>query len=165
MIYPFHGRRLSRVIVIETIYNSELLNYNLDKTFEDIVNMRKDYFKEILNEIKKDDIKRMFLSDLENWEKIINFSRELLSAYKLNKEKIEEILKEVIVGKWDYERIFLLEKSILKTAVCEMISFDTPYKVIIKEALNIGNYFISEQSIKFINAVLDKVAEKLNLKV
>mgnify|MGYP000064828020 CR=1 FL=1 len=165
MIYPFHGRRLARVMVIETIYNSELLNYNLDQVFEDIANMRKEYFKEILNEIKKDDIKRMFLSDLENWEKIINFSRELLSAYKLNKEKIEEILKEVITGKWDYERIFLLEKSILKTSVCEMMSFDTPYKVIIKEALNIGNYFISEQSIKFINAVLDKVSEKLNLKV
>ncbi|MEO0203144.1 MAG: DUF1948 domain-containing protein [candidate division WOR-3 bacterium] len=161
MLYPFHGRRLSRALVIETIYNAELMNLDLDETFENISKMRKSYFDEKVKVIKKENIRQKFIKDLENWDEILNFSRTILNSYKQNANKIEKILKENIVGYWDYEKIFLLEKSILKTALSEFIALDTPYKVIISEALNISNFFVSNEAIKLVNAILDKIFRKL----
>ncbi|MEO0143642.1 MAG: transcription antitermination factor NusB [candidate division WOR-3 bacterium] len=163
MIYPFHGRRLARAIVVETIYNAELLNLNIDEVFESISRMKKEYFMSIINEIKKEKIREKFIKDLENWDEILNFSKAIINSYKENKEKIEMILRENIKGDWDYERIFLLEKSILKTAVSELLALNTPYKVIISEALSIGDYFVSQEAVKLINAILDGIVKGLKV--
>lgn len=164
MIYPFHGRRLARAIVVETIYNAELLDLDLDIVFEDIIKIKREYFDELLREIKKDKIRERFLKDINEWDKIIEFSRLILNSYKMNREKIEEILRENVVGDWDYDRLFEVEKAILKTALSEFLSIDTPYKVVISEALNIADYLVSIEAVKLINAILDRIAKNLALK-
>lgn len=164
MLYPFHGRRLARAIVVETIYNAELLDEDLDEVFEDIAFMRREYFQSLIKEIKKDNIREKFLKDLNEWETILSFSRSILNSYKLNREKVEEILRENVVGDWDYDRLFDVEKAILKTAVSELIALDTPYKVVISEALNLADFLASNEAVKLINAILDKIAKTLSLK-
>lgn len=165
MIYPFHRRRLSRVLVVESIYNSDLLERPINQAFDEIVSLKRSYFENIINEIRSQKIKSKFEDDLNNWDIIVNFSKKIIDSYERNLEKIENVLRENITGNWEYERVFNLEKAILKTAIAEAISLDTPYKVIISEALKISEYFLSIESLKFINAILDKVIKKLKSEV
>ncbi len=164
MLYPFHGRRLARALVVETIYNAELLDENLDKIFENLSAMKRDYFQKLIKEIKKENVREKFLKDLNDWETILFFSKSILNSYKLNREKIEDILRENVIGEWNYERLFDVEKAILKTAISELLALDTPYKVVISEALNLADFLASNEAVKLINAILDKIAKTLIFK-
>ncbi|EIJ71432.1 MULTISPECIES: transcription antitermination factor NusB [Pasteurellaceae] len=58
-----------------------------------------------------------------------------------------------------------IEKSILRLAVYELkYELDVPYKVVINEAIELAKTFGAEESHKYINGVLDKVAPALNRK-
>ncbi|MGD0958365.1 MAG: transcription antitermination factor NusB [Methylomonas sp.] len=60
------------------------------------------------------------------------------------------------------ERIDPVERAILRIGVYELINrLDTPYKVIINEGVNLAKYFGAEGSHKYVNGILDKVAQKL----
>ncbi|MCS7244537.1 MAG: hypothetical protein N2504_00775 [candidate division WOR-3 bacterium] len=161
MIYPFHRRRLSRALAVEAIYNSELMEKPIKEAFGEIVSLKRSYFESIISEIKNQKVRSKFEDDLNNWDSIVNFSKKIIDSYEQNLEKIENILRQNITGSWEYERVYNLEKAILKTAIAEAISLDTPYKVIISEALKISEYFLSTESLKFINAILDKTIKKL----
>ncbi|MDH5570483.1 MAG: transcription antitermination factor NusB [Gammaproteobacteria bacterium] len=54
-----------------------------------------------------------------------------------------------------------VEKAILRISAYEIKNrIDVPYKVIIKEAIQLANIFGSDLSHKFVNAVLDKLAKQ-----
>ncbi len=58
------------------------------------------------------------------------------------------------------EQIDPVERAILRISVYELINrLDTPYKVIINEAVNLAKFFGAEGSHKYINGILDKVAQ------
>jgi len=60
----------------------------------------------------------------------------------------------------DIERLGMVELSILRLATYELKSLlEIPYKVVIDEAVELAKIFASEDSHKFVNAVLDKVAK------
>jgi len=57
-----------------------------------------------------------------------------------------------------------VERSILRIACYELkLRLDVPYKVVINEAISLTKIFCAEQSHKFVNAVLDKVAKELRV--
>ena len=57
-----------------------------------------------------------------------------------------------------------VEICIIKTALLEMIFEKTDIPVIINEYVEIAKDFVDEKSVKFINAVLDKIAQKVERK-
>jgi transcription antitermination factor nusB len=58
-----------------------------------------------------------------------------------------------------------IEKSILRLAVYELqFEPDVPYKVAINEAIEVAKVFGADESHKYINGVLDKVAPALGRK-
>ena len=57
-----------------------------------------------------------------------------------------------------------VEICIIKTALVEMIYEKTDIPVIINEYVEIAKDFVDEKSVKFINAVLDKIAQKVERK-
>lgn len=55
-----------------------------------------------------------------------------------------------------------VDLSILRIAIYELMHrLDIPYKVIINEAVELSKEFSSDQSFKFVNGVLDKLAPSL----
>lgn len=63
------------------------------------------------------------------------------------------------------ENVDLIERSILRMAAFELhFEQDTPYKVIINEAIEVAKAFGSDDSHKYINGVLDKLAPSLGRK-
>ncbi|MDU8923898.1 transcription antitermination factor NusB [Pasteurellaceae bacterium LIM206] len=63
------------------------------------------------------------------------------------------------------EELDPIEKAILRLAVYELkYELDVPYKVAINEAIEVAKTFGAEDSHKYINGVLDKVAPALSRK-
>ncbi len=168
MVYPFHGRRLARVLAVESIYTSELMGIPLEKAFTDVINERRDFFQRVVSNPEEYDVKTerqlaRFKRDLENWHSIVEFAERILEIYSANRTAVEDIIKRNLEG-IDYERIFNVEKSILKTATSEMMGLDTDYRVVITEAVKITTDLATEKAAKMINAILDRIAQDLGLK-
>jgi N utilization substance protein B len=58
---------------------------------------------------------------------------------------------------WRLERMPAVDRNILRLAVYEMTSTDTPAPVVIDEALELARQFSTDESVSFINGVLDAV--------
>ena len=91
--------------------------------------------------------------DLEYFSRLIF---KIIGNIKLIDENIEKFSNRTA----DY--INYVELSVLRVSVCELLfCFDIPYKVVINEALSLVKTFGVEDSFKYINGVLDKVAQSI----
>ena len=64
---------------------------------------------------------------------------------------------------WRPERMAVLDRLILRMAVCELMrDVETPHAVVINEALELARTFSTEDAVKFINGMLDAIRKKLN---
>jgi N utilization substance protein B len=67
---------------------------------------------------------------------------------------------ERISPQWPPRRQPGVDRSLLRLAVWEMTSTDTPPKVVIDEAIEMAKVFSTEQSAAFVNGVLDAVLKE-----
>lgn len=58
---------------------------------------------------------------------------------------------------WRIERMPAVDRNILRLAVYEMSELETPAPVVIDEALELARQFSGDESVSFINGVLDAV--------
>jgi N utilization substance protein B len=58
---------------------------------------------------------------------------------------------------WRIERMPAVDRNILRLAIYEMLDTETPAPVVIDEALELARRYSSEESVHFINGVLDAV--------
>jgi N utilization substance protein B len=64
--------------------------------------------------------------------------------------------------RWRPERMAVLDRLILRMAICELLQKPgEPPPVIINEALELARTFSTEDAVKFINGMLDAVRKKL----
>ncbi|WP_332027961.1 transcription antitermination factor NusB [Kaistella sp.] len=90
------------------------------------------------------------------------FARKLLKETLNHWEETEKKL-EGRLENWDIERISLIDKIILVTAICELDYFPlTPGRVIINEYIEISKVFSTDRSNIFINGILDKYTKDFN---
>ena len=62
---------------------------------------------------------------------------------------------------WRIERMPAVDRNLLRLAVHEMMSFDTPPAVVIDEALELARKYAGEESVQFVNGVLDAVHREI----
>jgi N utilization substance protein B len=63
---------------------------------------------------------------------------------------------------WDIERVAMVDRCILRIAICEFTSFpDIPVKVSINEAVELAKKYSTQQSSRFVNGILDAVYKSL----
>jgi len=73
-------------------------------------------------------------------------------------------LDEMIVKhaeNWRFERLAAIDRAILRLAIYELRSTDTPPKVILNEAVDLAKKFSSEDSGAFVNGILDAFRKSL----
>ncbi|CAM3217155.1 transcription antitermination factor NusB [Rhodothermus bifroesti] len=62
------------------------------------------------------------------------------------------------VQNWDLTRIALIDRLLLRMAICELLTFeDIPPKVSMNEAIELAKRYSTEKSGSFVNGVLDAV--------
>lgn len=92
---------------------------------------------------------------------IVSFAEELLRLAYEHTDEIDDLIKARALN-WDFDRIAVLDKLIIRQAICEFIYFeDIPPKVSIDEAIEVSKKFSTENSGKFINGILDSVLTDL----
>ncbi len=88
-------------------------------------------------------------------------------ANDLVRETIErvETIDQLLVAhahNWRLERMAVIDRLVLRLAVCELLTHpETPPKVIINEALELARTFSGDESVAFVNGVLDAVRKAL----
>ena len=82
-------------------------------------------------------------------------------------ERLDEIdpLIADTAERWRPERMAILDRLILRMAVCEMLRDPSmPPAVVINEALELARTFTTEESVKFVNGMLDAIRKKIDAK-
>jgi N utilization substance protein B len=113
-----------------------------------------------------EDIIRGYYDSLLVSEDTIGRPRPDEFAQQLLRGVIEEIagVDDLITrhaSNWRMERMPAVDRNILRLAVYEMLRTDTPPAVAIDEALELARRFSGEESVHFVNGVLDAVRREL----
>ena len=127
------GRRLARELALKVLYRYEEGDTDLQGAMKSVLETK-------VYDKKDKDFSRMLI------ERIV--------------ENIEKIDKEIInvLQNWEYDRISVVDKIILRMGACELIYFDDiPAQISINEAIEIGKKYGGNESGRFINGVLDAI--------
>ncbi len=114
-----------------------------------------------------DDIIRDYYASLLVSEETVSQPRPDEFAGKLFRGVVEHI--DAVDGhitrsasNWRLARMPAVDRNILRLAVYEMLRTDTPPAVAIDEALELARQFSGEESVHFVNGVLDAVRRELH---
>ncbi len=89
-----------------------------------------------------------------------DYFHQLVSGVSKEKDRIDAQLQQFCHRK--VEEIDPVERVILRVACYELMeSFEVPYKVVIDEAVQLSKTFGAEQSYRFVNGILDKLAKSV----
>lgn len=89
------------------------------------------------------------------------FAQALFLRTLDHEAEIDEIIGRHLEN-WDFERVALVDRIVLRMAICEFLAFDDiPPKVSINEAIEVAKRFSTVKSGKFINGILDAVLLEL----
>ena len=94
-------------------------------------------------------------------EELRTFAESLAVGTAAAVGEIDPIIAEA-AEHWRLERMNVLDRLILRLAIYEFVHVpDTPSRVVINEALELGRTFSGDDSVRFINGVLDAVRRRL----
>ena len=93
-------------------------------------------------------------------EDLRTFATALARDTAARLDEIDPLIADT-AERWRPERMAILDRLILRMAFCEMLRDATPPAVIINEALELARTFTTEESVKFINGMLDAIRKKL----
>ena len=131
-------KRKARIITLQVIYAHELKGSNLDDTCAFMLDERK---PPMVN--------------------VVKYGKQLSNLIFQHAIEVDELIKNRSKN-WDFDRITLIDKLILRMALVEMIHMDeVPPKVSIAEAVEIAKQFSTEDSSSFINGILDAVYNEI----
>ncbi|HWE50172.1 MAG TPA: transcription antitermination factor NusB [Bryobacteraceae bacterium] len=89
------------------------------------------------------------------------FAERLFRGVVADVESVDERISRH-AEHWRITRMPGVDRNILRLAVYEMLTTDTPPAVIIDEALELARQFSGEESVHFVNGVLDAVRRELH---
>ena len=102
-----------------------------------------------------------FWKQNEEPQNVRDFANDLLRGAL---EKLPEIDAKIrtLADNWDFERLAVVDRNILRLAVYEMLFRpEIPPIVSINEAIEIAKKFSTAESGKFVNGLLDRVKKEL----
>ena len=85
---------------------------------------------------------------------------EFMEELVTGTSKMTPAIDERIVAKsenWKLDRMPVVDRNILRLAIYEMSRQETPAAVVIDEALELARQFSGEESVGFVNGILDAV--------
>ena len=125
-------KRQARIIALQAIYAKELRGSELDDTCDFMMD-----------------------ADKPPSNKVIKYGKQLSNLIFMHSKELDKLISSRSKN-WDFDRITLIDKLILRMALAEMAYVDeVPPKVSIAEGVEIAKQFSTEDSSSFINGILD----------
>jgi N utilization substance protein B len=92
---------------------------------------------------------------------VAGFARKLFEGALKEIPSLDRLMREQSEN-WRPERMAAVDRNILRLAIYELLHHpETPPAVVINEALEIARRFSGEDSVEFVNGVLDGIRKKL----
>jgi transcription antitermination protein NusB len=88
------------------------------------------------------------------------FANRLFEGAAKDTAAIDELIVRQAEN-WRLERLAVIDRAILRLAIYELRTTDTPPKVILNEAVELAKKFSSEEAGSFVNGILDAVHKSL----
>jgi transcription antitermination protein NusB len=130
-------RRHSREMAIQGLYAYKMTQNPLQQIFSDM----------------------KMLTEYDDYDE--DFFKELISKTIKYEAAIDERIR-IRSRNWEFARICLLDKIIMRMAICELVYFDDiPPRVAITEALEMAKVYSTADSHIFINGLLDRIYHDL----
>ncbi|UOA07571.1 transcription antitermination factor NusB [Methylobacter sp. S3L5C] len=105
------------------------------------------------------EIERQFIEEERLKDVQKSYFTELFHGVPKNLAAIDEALAEFVDRPVDM--IDPVERAILRIGVYELMNrLDMPYRVVLNEGINLAKYFGADGSHKYVNGILDKVAQQ-----
>lgn len=131
------ARRKGRILAFQALYSWDLGNVDVDNVLD-------------FSWVEKETLERM-------GEESLTFTRLLISGTIEHIEEIDFVIKSHLTN-WDFDRLNKVDLAILRISVYPLLfQKDIHSSIIIDEAIDISKEFGSDDSFKFINAVLDSI--------
>ena len=129
-------RRKAREVVLQALYESEFS----DLPWEEVLRGQTDR--------------------RASTEETIEYAHELLGKVLDNVSELDDKI-EAVLKNWDFERLALVDKNILRFALAEILYCpQVPSRVLINEAIEIANKYSSGEAGKFVNGILDRFVQE-----
>lgn len=129
------SRRLARRIALQILFCNDFLHEDLES------------------------VARRVVESLE--EPLSPFTQELVHRTTEHEKSLNDLIRKHLRN-WDYQRVAVLDRVLIRLALCEMLFFpDIPVEVSINEALEISKDFSNLKSRRFVNGILDSIYKEL----
>ncbi len=129
-------RRRAREMVLQALYESEFSDRSSAQVVEEQIERRGP------SEEGADRARDLFLKTVEK------------------REELDRIIREYLEN-WDFERLSLIDRNILRFALAEVLYFpDVPSSVIIDEAIEIAHRYSSEDAGRLVNGLVDRAVKQ-----
>ena len=115
---------------------------------------------EVQKELKDEDINLFIENNEINDEEAITYINDMAKGIYENEEKIISIIGNNLKEQWNIERISKINLALLKLAIYEILFSETPFKVVINEAVELAKKYGEDTSAMFINGVLASVVKE-----
>lgn len=136
----------SRLYAVQALFQMEQSDVGLDKVRQEFLDFR---FGETTV-----DGDEMIEGDIALFSKVL----EGAVSYQA---KIDQMTDRALVAKWPIARIDPTLRALFRAAGAEMVSAETPPRVVIVEYMDVANAFFPDgKESKFVNAVLDHMARE-----
>lgn len=106
------------------------------------------------------DIEVQFLTGQEMDRVDVPYFQELLRGVTMHTDEIDQVLAPLLDRK--VSELDPVERAILRMGIYELQHrLEIPYRVVINEAIELAKVFGAEQSHRYVNGVLDKIATEI----
>lgn len=110
------------------------------------------------------DLVRLFITDSRETPETLATATDMLEQAFASRQESDCWLSRH-ARHWELGRLALVDRNILRLAVCEMVSGRTPPKVAITEALRLAQEFSTAESPRFVNGILDAVYKEMQANI
>lgn len=100
-----------------------------------------------------------FFKESESSSEAQSYAQSLVIGILDNISIIDDLIISRLKG-WDFSRVSMVDKAILRLAIYEMMYEDLEDLIIINEAVEIIKQFGEEESYKFVNGILDAISKR-----
>lgn len=103
-----------------------------------------------------------FLARRLSEPELLELGKSLYLGTAQHAKTIDERLSQV-ADNWSVERMAVVDRNVLRLGIYELYHGpETPFKVVLDEAIELARRYGSEESPAFVNGILDKIANEKN---
>jgi N utilization substance protein B len=102
----------------------------------------------------------LYSEENEDTPEMDSFMEALVHGAIREKAQIDERITKYS-ERWRIERMPAVDRNILRMAIFEMTQGETPGAIVIDEAIELARKFSGDESVPFVNGVLDSIRKEL----